>query len=74
MRRFPAPVSLIAYSYAFGTVFMGIAAIFLVNDTSAWALSWDMNLVAILYNVQTLILKNPLSVRFPSIDFPFRFP
>jgi hypothetical protein len=46
----------------------------LVNDTSAWALSWDMNLVAILYNVQTLILKNPLSVRFPSIDFPFRFP
>jgi drug/metabolite transporter (DMT)-like permease len=50
LRRFPAPVSLIAYSYAFGTVFMGIAAIFLVNDTSAWALSWDMNLVAILYN------------------------
>ncbi|CAK9201173.1 unnamed protein product [Sphagnum jensenii] len=50
LRRFPAPVSLIAYSYAFGTVFMGIAAIFLVNDTSAWALSWDMDLVAILYN------------------------
>lgn len=48
---FPAPASVTAYAYAFGTALMGIAGVFLVDDKSSWALGWDISLVAVLYNV-----------------------
>lgn len=56
MKRFQAPISVIAYSYAFGTIMMGIASYFLVEDSSAWVLHWDIGLLAVLYNVSPLHL------------------
>jgi len=50
LSRFPAPISVIAYSYLFGTIIMGAASYFLVHDPAAWTLHWNVDLLAVLYN------------------------
>ncbi|KAJ7531875.1 hypothetical protein O6H91_14G062600 [Diphasiastrum complanatum] len=50
LKEFPSPISVTAYSYAMGAVLMGFAGIFLVEEKGAWNLSWDVNLLAIIYN------------------------
>ncbi|KAH9607522.1 hypothetical protein KSS87_017452 [Heliosperma pusillum] len=39
LKRYPASLSLTAYSYFFGTVFMVTSALFMTNDSSGWSLS-----------------------------------
>lgn len=51
LSRYPAPISVIAYSYLFGTIIMGAASYFLVHDPAAWTLHWNVDLLAVLYNV-----------------------
>ncbi|KAJ7531879.1 hypothetical protein O6H91_14G062900 [Diphasiastrum complanatum] len=50
LKEFPSPVSVTAYSYAMGAMLMGFAGIFLVEEKGAWSLSWDVNLLAVIYN------------------------
>lgn len=50
LKQFPAPISVVAYSYFFGAIIMGSASYFLVHDSSAWILRWDIDLLAVLYN------------------------
>ncbi|KAG6556265.1 hypothetical protein Mapa_002206 [Marchantia paleacea] len=49
LRRYPAPVSVVAYSYGVGTILMGLTGAYAVKDPNAWHLSWNMNLAAIVY-------------------------
>lgn len=51
LKQHPAPVSVIAYSYLFGTLIMGVASYFLVvHDPSAWTVGWNLHLIPVLYN------------------------
>lgn len=49
LKQCPAPVSVVAYSYLFGTIIMGAASYFLVHDSS-WIVDWNFNLIVVLYN------------------------
>ena len=51
LKQYPAPISVIAYSYLFGAMIMGVASYFLVHDPSAWIVEWNSDLIAVLYNV-----------------------
>lgn len=50
LKRYPAPVSLLAYSYGFGAICMAITGFVAVPDARKWALGFDMNLVVVLWN------------------------
>lgn len=50
LKRYPAPVSVLAYSYGTGAICMAITGYFAVTETSDWALGWNADLAVILYN------------------------
>ncbi|KAL2630445.1 hypothetical protein R1flu_015131 [Riccia fluitans] len=49
LRKFPAPVSITAYSYGIGAILMGLTGVYSVRDDSAWTLPWNANLAAVIY-------------------------
>jgi len=51
LKQYPAPVSVVAYSFLFGTIVMGAASYFLVHDSSAWIVGLNFDLIFVLYNV-----------------------
>ncbi|CAM6083397.1 unnamed protein product [Calypogeia fissa] len=50
LKRFPAPVSILAYAYGFGAICMAITGYFAVPDTSEWALGFNVDLGVVLWN------------------------
>lgn len=51
LKQYPAPVSVIAFSYFFGALIMGAASYLLVHDHSVWIVRWNFDLIVVLYNV-----------------------
>lgn len=50
LKRFPAPVSILAYSYGTGAICMAVTGYFAVEDTGDWALGWNTDLAVVIYN------------------------
>lgn len=50
LKRFPAPVSVLAYSYGLGALCMAVAGYFTVTSPEDWALGWNADLATVLYN------------------------
>ncbi|XP_022759077.1 WAT1-related protein At4g08290-like [Durio zibethinus] len=51
VRKYPAPMTLTSLTCLSGTLLSAIMAAVLDHKASSWGLSWDMNLVAVLYSV-----------------------
>ncbi|KAL3688350.1 hypothetical protein R1sor_014659 [Riccia sorocarpa] len=49
LRKYPAPVSITAYSYTIGAILMGLTGAYAVRDSSAWTLSWNADLASVFY-------------------------
>ncbi|OMO92049.1 Drug/metabolite transporter [Corchorus olitorius] len=50
VKKYPAPITLTSLTCLSGTILSAIIAVAVDHEASSWRLSWDINLVAVLYN------------------------
>lgn len=55
LKRYPANISVIAYSYFFGAILMVVTAFFMTNETTEWSLT-QSEVFAVIYAVSSLLL------------------
>lgn len=62
LKKYPANISLTAYSYLFGTIFMGVTAFFTTNLSTDWKFT-QSEVIAVCYAVSLSFL--PFSIDLP---------
>ncbi|CAM6089232.1 unnamed protein product [Calypogeia fissa] len=50
LKRYPAPVSILAYSYDIGAICIAVTGYFTVHDSSEWAIGFSKDLAVVIYN------------------------